>query len=590
MRLAARFVPLLLVCLPAAAQHFHHHADASASEQFLRSPCEKTYAKPALEPKWQKVEWKVTGKETARTYFNQGMTHYYGFNFEEAARNFRAALDEDSSMAMAAWGIALASGPNININMEGECAKQAVAMSIHADDLAKTQPGISDFERATISALRVRYERGLDPVAYAAAMRRVWTAPFTSRNDPNVTAVYAESVMDLRPWGLFDNAHRPALDTDETIRALEDALKVKDDAVGPNHLLIHAVEAGPSPAKAQHAAAILAGLVPDSGHLVHMPSHINLLLGNYAEAVGNNADAVDADKRNYEAVCADKFNDYWARPGCPAVYYGHYLGHNYFFQSVAAAFAGKSKVAIDSAEATEAHVRRFVVNEPGLQRYLTAPLMMLVAHQRWDKLPTAQPDAKCYAEPPFEAEKYWTGCHILRSVFFYAHAMRSAWQGKATDARTVYALMKNEMKLIAPKTPTGWGNNTAAAVLAVPEQLLLARIAWAEPNRKDEAIEYLKLAVTYEDAMVYDEPPQWFAPAREYLGGAYLQDGQFAKAVETFHDALGRHPRSGRALYGLMRACEKVPANPKCPADIKDQFEKAWKSSADYDMSVDKLW
>ena len=154
MRLATGFVSLLLVCLPAAAQHFHQHADAFLGEQFRRSPCDKAYTKPALDPAWQKVEWEATSKsDDARKYFRQGMTQYYGFNFEESARNFRAALETDPSMAMAAWGIALASGPNININMEGQCAEQALNKSRLAVELAKTQPGITDAERGLIDAL-----------------------------------------------------------------------------------------------------------------------------------------------------------------------------------------------------------------------------------------------------------------------------------------------------------------------------------------------------------------------------------------------------------------------------------------------------
>jgi tetratricopeptide (TPR) repeat protein len=149
--------------------------------------------------------------------------------------------------------------------------------------------------------------------------------------------------------------------------------------------------------------------------------------------------------------------------------------------------------------------------------------------------------------------------------------------------------MLGHMAMIAPPTPTGWGNNTAAAVLAVPTDLLRARIAWAE-DKKDEAIEHLKLAVTHEDAMVYDEPPQWFAPARESLGGAYLKTAQYGKAVETFHAALEQHPKSGRALYGLLLACENVTKpNPKCPADVARQFKTAWEH-ADYPINVDRLW
>ena len=586
MRLATGFVSLLLIAVPAAAQHFHHHVDAGLGEQFRRSPCAKEYTKPPLDAAWQKVTWEPTSQSAdARKYFRQGMTQYYAFNFEESARNFRAALQTDPAMAMAAWGIALASGPNININMQGKCAEDALHNARLAVELAKKQPGITAPERGLIEALDARYGTGaLDPVAYAVGLRRVWT---NAKSDPDITAAYAESLMDLRPWGLFDNALRPALDTHEIIGMLQFALKAHDHAIGANHLLIHAVEAGPSPSTAQHSADILAGLVPASGHLNHMPSHINLLVGNYAKAVENNTEAADVDKRDYAAACAGSFDEYWANPNCPAVYYGHYLGHNYFFRSVAAAFAGMSKVAIEAANDTNAHVQRFVANEPGLQRYLATPMMMLAAHQRWDAvMAEPEPDDSCYAQKPFLEP---TGCHILRAVFFYARGMALASRVNLDGARRNYNFMLGHIASISPPTPTGWGNNAAAVVLAVPTDLLRARIAWAE-NKKDEAIEHLKLAVTHEDAMVYDEPPQWFAPARESLGGAYLKTAQYGKAVDTFHTALEQHPKSGRALYGLMRACEKATKpNAKCPADVEEQFQAAWKH-ADYAMDVDRLW
>lgn len=581
MRLA--FAVLLLVCHSATAQHFHHAADPSAgSKQFRRSPCDKTYTRPPLDPELQKVKWEVTGNEIARKYFSQAVTEYYGFNFEAAARNFRAALEADPSMAMAAWGIALASGTNINITMQGDCATQAANLSRKAVELAAVQPGITKLERDLIAALRLRYDgSALENVAYSVALRHAWE---TANDDANVAALYAESLFDLRPWGLFDNAQRPALDTHTIFEVLAAGIHADKHAVGANHLLIHAAEAGPYPGEAMHAATILDQLVPESGHLVHMPSHIYIRVGDYNAAVRHNSAALKVDLRQYADVCAGTFEQYWANPDCPAVYFGHYVSHDHFFRSVASAFAGRSRDAVQSARDTNAHVQRFVVNEPGLQRYLTPPLMMYVAHQRWeDVLRESEPSGDCFRQPPF-MEK--TGCHIFRSMWHWARGMARAAAGNAPDALHEYSRMSSEMSEIGPPSPTGWGNNTAAAVLAIPTEILLARVSWARGEREN-AIEHLKLAVTHEDALLYDEPPQWFPPARENLGGAYLQTGAFTLARDTFEAELKRHPKSGRALYGLMRALRALQ-EPRAE-EVERQFREAWKE-ADYEMADQKLW
>jgi tetratricopeptide (TPR) repeat protein len=584
MRFAVAVV-LTLACHTAAAQHFHHAPDPSpaAPPQFRRSPCDKTYTRPPLDPALQKINWRVTGNETARKYFSQGLTEYFGFNYEAAIRHFRAALEADPAMAMAAWGIALASGSNINIYMEGSCAKQALDRSRQAVELAKTQPGISQLERDLTAALLLRYDSpDLASVAYTIAMRRIWNG--MKQKDANVAALYAESMLDLRPWGLFDVAKRPALDTPEIIEALQAGLAADPSAVGANHFLIHAVEAGPDPGAALRSANVLRTLVPTSGHLVHMPSHVYLLTGDYNQAVASNSDALKVDLGEYEKVCAGTFEEYWANPECPAVYFGHYVGHNHHFRSVAAAFAGRSRDALQSARDTSRHVQRFVVNEPGLQRYLTTPMMMLVAHQRWEEaLKEPEPPAGCFRQEPFMDD---TGCHIVRAGWHWGRGMAHAANGRPAEAQSEYDKMSTEVGRIAPPSPTGWGNNVATTVLKVPAEVLLARISWIT-KRPEEAIEHLKLAVTHEDTFTYDEPPQWFVPARESLGGAYLQTGAFALARDTFEAALKRHPKSGRALYGLMRALREL-RDPRA-AEVEKQFRAAW-TSADYEMSDQKLW
>jgi tetratricopeptide (TPR) repeat protein len=634
---------LLLVCPIAVAQHFHHVASSAPQDELRGSPCTKKFTDPILRKQFQLVTWDVTGKnDDAKKFFSQGMTEYYGFNYEEAMNNFRMAKAIDPTMAMAPWGIALAAGPNINLGMDNGCRELALREAACAMDLARQQKGhIPSIEEGLINALPLRYS-GLitETVAFSVAMRQVWlkakkaweddpSLP-NSENVSNVGALYAESLLEMRPWGLFDAAYRPALDTDTIYEVLLTAMKAERDAIGANHFWIHTAEASDTPDAAKDSANVLRA-VKAFGHLIHMPSHIDLLTGHYADAMTSNSEAVRVDNEQYGWPCRGSFAQYSKDGGCPQLYYGHYVSHNLFFRAVSATFRGQSEEAVTSACDTKAHVERFLVNEPGLQRYMTAPLMTLVMNRNWDAvLQYPAPPDNCYMEPPFETN----GCHIIRAMRYWARGMAHAARGEVTDASNDDDLMAVQMKEIAPPTPTGWGNNSAAAVLAVAQSMLQARYTWAGGQCKvnencdmkdkaagqcnvlhcsdgqceqafEQAVEHLKLAVTHEDALVYDEPPQWFAPTREALGGAYLQTGDFKKAKRTFQEALCRNPGSGRALYGLMRALEGLPRPEKrddfvCKAwtdadyamtagTAKAKFCKAWKD-ADYAMTDADLW
>jgi tetratricopeptide (TPR) repeat protein len=222
-----------------------------------------------------------------------------------------------------------------------------------------------------------------------------------------------------------------------------------------------------------------------------------------------------------------------------------------------------------------------VANEPGLQRYMAGQIMALVMNRHWDAILKDEtgPPSDCYAAP-FTV----TGCHIIRSIWRWARGMARAERGELADAHKEYGSMADEMRQIVPPTPTRWGNNSAAAVLAIPRSLLKARILWAE-GKNDEAIAHLKLAVTHEDALVYDEPPQWFPPAREALGGAYLQLADCEAAASIFNAELGRHRESGRALYGLMRALKRAGMSYD---EVEKRFIKAW--HADHKLDESRLW
>ena len=636
MRRLASVAVFLLACPTAFAQHRH-----AVAEPGRISPCEKQFAQAEPMAAWRLVNWPVTTDDgDAQLYFNQGMTQYYAFNYEEAMRNFRRATELDKDMPMAWWGLALGAGPNINLGMDDACRKMAMDNSAHAVRLAeKMKDDLTNVEYALINALPLRYAGRLtETAAYAVAMRYVWReASAAGRNKgpvvANVGALYAESLVELRPWGLFDAAYKEALDTPAILEVLDTAAKAETDALGANHYLIHALEASPTPGAAMESAEILTRLTPTPeapGHLAHMPSHIYLLTGEYERARKSNTEAVDADRTQYGEACKGSYAMYTANDHCPALYYGHYLSHNLFFRSLSAAFSGQSAEAVTAACETREHAWNFVANEPGLQRYLTAPLMALVMNRNWTAVrEQPKPPEDCYKQQENFASN---GCHIYTAMWHWAQGMAAASADAANrnlaDVRDHYNEMAKAMSEITPPTPTGWGNNSAAAMLAIAQSTLQARYTWATgqckpgkcqltaegacrdceaiscvnsdlscTNALEQAIEHLKLAVTHEDALVYDEPPQWFPPAREALGGAYLRVAQsnyphplemYKLAERTFNAELDRHPKSGRALFGRMRALEGL-GEKEAAAAAKDLFCDAW-FYADYTMTDDELW
>jgi tetratricopeptide (TPR) repeat protein len=607
MRHLALGVVFLLVCPIGFAQMMHHGPAAHFPDDDLRiSPCVKLlYFKPAvLQPEFQKVNWPgIRGKADAPLFFSQGMTQYYALNYEEAMRNFAGAQKTDKTMPMASWGIALAAGENINLTMTDAChllAKREIACALSQAGRGPHKEGcerrgsITLLEGELIDALKKRYDypvgdkkAALDHAEkYRDAMKDIWEK---DQQDQNVGALYAESMMDVHPWDLYEKDGTPKPYTPPIVEVLEASLGKPPDAVGANHYYIHGVEGSTKPqeAKAEPSADLLQIRVPKSGHLVHMSSHIYLLLGKYETSLNANVKAVVNDVDQYGDVCRGTYETYTRNPACAQLYYGHYLSHNYFFGSVSATFAGQSKEAAKLACATSAHVERFLIYEPGLQRYMTAPLMTLVVNRSWDKiLKYPEPPEECYRQPPFKED---SGCHIVRSIWHWARGMAWAAMGHADAASTAFDNMRNEEKKIQQQPPKTWGNNDAAKVLDIANWTLNARINWA---RKDKNTTFSSLISAFqaEDNLSYDEPPQWFTPAREALGGAYLQDRQYSNALGVFEEALKRHPASGRALYGKVRALQGLHA-PQAEIDkiIKNEYCPAWQY-ADYTMTDDDLW
>lgn len=597
-RLAALALALLTPTA-AFAQHFHHQLESAPGRL---SVCVKDYATPTLDSRLPKVPWDVTGKPAAKDYFQQGVALYYGFNYEDALRNFRLATDIDDQFVMGWWGRALAAGPNINLDLDNDCMRLAREWSGKAWTLAQAKFKKGDLEYELAHALMVRYAG--DSVAtedYAKEMAAVWEAVKVPA-DPNVGALYAESLMDKWPWDLWTPDHKEKhADTHTVLEVLREVIRKHPDALGAHHYFVHAVEAGPNPGEASDSALWLHRNGGSSGHLQHMPSHTWLLGGDYAAAVNANDEAIRYDREFREACFGTEgkpYKVYIDDPKCLQLYYGHYLAHNYYYRAVAKAFLGwfVSRQQIPGAgidaRLTRQHVERFVANEPGLQRYMTAWLMLSVADGQWnailDEKGNPLPPEDCYSAP-FPA----SGCRILRSMWYWARGMAytSKKDPDLAAARREREAFRAERARITPPGapgPNRWGNNTAVAVLAIAENVLEARIDWAG-LKYDAAVKDLQAAVAAEDALVYDEPPQWMFPVRESLGGAYLELHRYAAAADAFRCDLTIHKKNGRSLFGLATALQSmVPPDPAWKT-AWDDYEKAW-GLADSKLTVNKLW
>ena len=571
------FAFALLTPAAAFAQHFHHHIEASPEDNLRESVCLKGYTTPALTPSKQGVEWKViSNSEEAKARFNQGLTLYYGFNYEDALRNFREATRLDPVFVMGWWGMALAAGPNINLLIQDKCLGKAREWSGMAWDLAQKHRRPDSVEYALADALRVRYASSseVQAAAYAKKMAEVW-AKFKPHAD--VGALYAESLMDEHPWDLYDQNQNPRPWTPEILGVLKAALDSDRDALGANHYWLHAVEAGRDWALAEHAAWVLERKVPRSGHLRHMPSHFYFLSGLYGGAVIANDNATGIDSGQFGTACAGNYEKYIADKDCLQLYYGHYHAHDLFFRSVAESFLGRIKDSLVHAREARAHVERFVPNEPGLQRYMAAPFQVMAA---WGMaqpiLDEKEPPTDCYITPTFKEP---SGCHILRSMWRWARGVAYTSQ-REPDVQSAKAELTKfffERGQIRAPTPTGWGNNTAEAVLTIAADTLAARIAWAEGNR-GLAIEKLQAGVAHENALVYDEPPQWLFPVRQSLGGAYLACGRWDDAIKVFGEDLARHPENGRSLYGMFSALDQAGRHKEAEV-YRKKYEDAWRSS-----------
>lgn len=516
------------------------------------SPAADRQSAPPLYDGLGKHTRKVTTvSKEAQRYFDQGLAFLHAFNHDEAIRSFEHATVLDPRCAMAYWGAALANGPHINKpTVPPERATAAWSALVKARELAMAG---TEVEQALIEALSKRYadpqppdRRPLDE-AYATAMRAVWKR---FPKDADVGALFAESLMDLRPWDLWSADGKPRPETPEVVSTLEAVLELAPDHPLALHLYIHAVEASPNPEKADKAADRLRTVAPGLGHLVHMPSHIDLRRGRWQQAVEANERAIAADAKYLKAS------------GKRPEFYRIYMAHNRHMLAFAALMQGESKRALAAVRAMLAEIPEEWLakaeNTAFIDGYFAMPAEVLVRFGRWEEV----------LEEPEPAARF----PVARALRHGARGVACAALAKTAEARAEQKAFRSAVEKV-PKDAT-FGNNTAADVLAVAEALLEGETLIAE-GKTEEGLKALRMAVTKEDALRYDEPPDWIHPVRHALGATLLKAGQPVEAERVYREDLRRWPANGWSLLGLSRSLH-AQGRPREAEFIREQFREAW--------------
>ncbi|MGH8639115.1 MAG: tetratricopeptide repeat protein [Burkholderiales bacterium] len=524
---SAHVVTIIAACALAWPLGASSHSESHAAQH-------ATAAQPkAAIPLYQNLgdhQYAITTRTPkAQRYFDQGLRLYYAFNHQEAIRAFEEAARLDPTCAMCPWGIALSLGPNINVPMDAKAASAAHAAIRKAVALA---PNASPREQALIHALANRYaevppeDRAALDRAYAEALD---DAVRRHPQDLEARTLYAEALMDLSPWNYWTREGRPREHTLELLAQLEHVMQANPDHPGANHFYIHAVEAV-QPERAVAAAERLVGLMPGAGHIVHMPGHIYVRVGRYADAIRANEHAIHAD----ESYIQDQ------NPAA-GVYIAGYYPHNYDFLAFAAAMIGRQEQAISSAEKIATLVAPEMLRAPGMlftQNHLTRHLQLKVRFGLWDEILQAkgpQADLK-------HASAMW---HYARGR---AHAAKGMIAAAQSDLVRVRAARDDET--LAPQRLEF---NTSGQMLGIAAEVLAGHIAQAKGDRQT-AVSYLYKAAQLEDELVYGEPPEWSVPVRQELGRVLLEAGRYADAERAFKEDLKRFPKNTWSLEGLQQA------------------------------------
>ncbi len=507
-----------------------------------------------------KLHRRVTTESTsAQRWFDRGLAMCYAFNHEEAVRCFQKAVVEDPALAMAYWGLAYAMGPNIN-NME--IPNDQMAQANFALQLAELhQSNATDVEKQLISALALRYKTPIPDIdgraplnqAYAKSMRAMYQA---HPDDSTVAVLFVESLLNLSPWDQWTKEGQPTEHTTEVVSVLESAIQKWPDHPALGHFYIHAMEASPYPEKAMRVANRLRNAMPGCGHLVHMPSHIDVLVGDYQRVVTTNQRAIAADKLFLQKEGANNF-------------YTLYRIHNFHFVVYGAMFEGQSKLAMQTARELVAQIPPEMLAQQTdfLDAFIPMPLHVMIRFGRWD-------DVLQEPEPAKDLP-------MTTAVWRYARALAFAATQRVEQAEKELVSFR-QAKSNVPESSVLF-NNTSLDILGVAESMITGEIEYRKGNF-DVAFEQLRVAVQRDDALHYDEPWGWMQPARHALGALLLEQRRFAEAEAVYREDLKRRPKNAWSLHGLKTCLAAQNKNDEAKL-VSQAFEMA---SQRADIRIDR--
>jgi tetratricopeptide (TPR) repeat protein len=499
----------------------------------------------------------TTSSAAAQAWFTRGLLWAYGFNHEEAVRCFTRAIANDPDCALAYWGVAYALGPNYNKpweNFDPADLSSSVSRAYAATAAAASRaPGASAVERALVHALTARYPSA-EPAAdcsewnigYADAMREVYRA---HGGDPDVAVLFADALMNLTPWALWDLATgAPAgAGTAEAKEVLERALARDGGSAHPGilHMYIHLMEMSARPQDALWAADLLRDLVPDAGHLRHMPTHLDVLCGDYRQVVSSNTAAIAADEK------------FLAREGAMNLY-TVYRAHNYHFKIYGAMFLGQAQTALQTADLLAAAIPEDLlrVQIPPMADWLEGfvPMKMhaLIRFGRWQDI--------IGASLPGDPGLY---C-VTTAMMHYAKGVAYAATGRIAEAAEHRRRLADSAARV-PASRTVF-NNTCIDILQVAAAMLDGELEYRKGNH-DEAFARLRRAIELDDGLAYDEPWAWMQPARHAYGALLLEQGRVEEAAAVYRADLGlddtlaracQHPGNVWSLHGYHECLTRL--------------------------------